>query len=281
MNVCLYHSNCSDGFCAAYVVNKAFMRNRKEVQCIPASYDAPPDIHDVDELIVVDVSWDKQTMLDLRSKCKSMIVLDHHKTAQANLKDMPFCIFDMNRSGAGLAWDYFFSDEPRPHIVSYIEDRDLWRFSLPKSKLISRVVSYTPYDLEAYEDLSLRMDDDLSEVAAEGEAINAVIESQVSEVVSNVRYCTFMDEGRCALINCTDSKLISDACNKLLIPGVDFSLAWRMLKDGRIYFSLRSDDTRKDVSAIALKAHGGGHRNASGGIFNTISDFMACIKFVV
>jgi hypothetical protein len=37
-------------------------------------------------------------------------------------------IFDMNRSGAGLAWDYFQPMTSRLRFIDYLEDRDLWRF---------------------------------------------------------------------------------------------------------------------------------------------------------
>jgi uncharacterized protein len=35
-------------------------------------------------------------------------ILDHHKTAQQALQSKPYAIFDMEKSGAGLTWEYFF-----------------------------------------------------------------------------------------------------------------------------------------------------------------------------
>ena len=52
-----------------------------------------------------------------------------------------FARFDMGRSGAVLAWDYFFggpsTGRPRPWIVEYVQDRDLWAWKLPRSKEVS------------------------------------------------------------------------------------------------------------------------------------------------
>lgn len=75
----------------------------------------------------------------------SVEVYDHHKTAQADLADWPNgkVVFDMERSGAGIAWDEFSPDKAldwmgiRPSLVSYVEDRDLWRWALPDSREVS------------------------------------------------------------------------------------------------------------------------------------------------
>lgn len=81
-----------------------------------------------------------------------VIVLDHHKSGQedlaapalANLANLE-THFDMNRSGATIARDYFklptLLDPSRATAIlklfDYIEDNDLWRHKLPDSKLFS------------------------------------------------------------------------------------------------------------------------------------------------
>jgi oligoribonuclease NrnB/cAMP/cGMP phosphodiesterase (DHH superfamily) len=70
----------------------------------------------------------------LKEKC-NVFILDHHKTAEEELKDIDDKIFDMHHSGAYLSWNYFydFDNENRSVVSSkvrefilLIEDRDLW-----------------------------------------------------------------------------------------------------------------------------------------------------------
>lgn len=58
----------------------------------------------------------------------------------------------------------------------------------------------------------------------------------------------------------------SDTAHALLsiYPAAPFTACWFRRKDGMIQYSLRSEDQRADVSEIATKFGGGGHRNAAG-----------------
>jgi oligoribonuclease NrnB/cAMP/cGMP phosphodiesterase (DHH superfamily) len=92
------------------------------------------------------------------------VVLDHHKTAQealSNWTDKPEnleIVFDMNRSGAGITWDYFSAshdDLPlRPPLIDYVEDRDIWKFALSDSKIINSVIGIEPLDFDNYDGLN-------------------------------------------------------------------------------------------------------------------------------
>jgi oligoribonuclease NrnB/cAMP/cGMP phosphodiesterase (DHH superfamily) len=125
--LCIYHGGCDDGFGAAYAVWKKF---GYEVEYYPATHGGPiPDVNDRD-VIMVDFSYKRNVLLQLIGKCKSMVILDHHKTAEADLDGLEdpklTLVFDMQRSGATIAWDHFHPDTPRPVLIRYVEDRDLW-----------------------------------------------------------------------------------------------------------------------------------------------------------
>ena len=116
--VCIYHKNCFDGICAAWVVSKKF----PEAKLIPAQYndknfetnllqDCYENANINDNYIIVDFSLPRDLMILIANKAKSIIVLDHHKTAEENCKGLDFCNFDMNESGASLAWKYFFNEK--------------------------------------------------------------------------------------------------------------------------------------------------------------------------
>src|SRR5215831_18604798 len=146
--VCVYHNNCFDGICSAWVVKKYF----PAAQLIPGNYgdkelvtglfalisnlmkDFP--VH----LILVDFSFPRETMMELNRCVEKMTVLDHHKTAEADCKGLEFCIFDMAESGASLAWKYFFKGMPMPKLVQYVKDRDLWLFKEPYSEEVNAFI---------------------------------------------------------------------------------------------------------------------------------------------
>ena len=63
-------------------------------------------------------------------------------------------IFDMERSGAGLTWDYFYPGRPRPWLIDYVEDRDLWRFKIEDAEVVNAYISTIPYTFEAWDEAS-------------------------------------------------------------------------------------------------------------------------------
>ncbi len=129
MAICIYHGNCADGFGAAWTVRKAL----GEIEFYAASYQEPPPDVTGKDVVMVDFSYKRQVLLEMSEKARSILILDHHKTAAEDLVDLPENViakFDMSRSGAMLAWDHFFPGESPPPLLLHIEDRDLWRFAL-------------------------------------------------------------------------------------------------------------------------------------------------------
>src|SRR5574343_992991 len=103
----LYHGNCYDGVTAAWVVYKAldlaFEGGVSNLEYLPMNYSDPcPDVKGKDVIIIV-FSFKRPIMEKIIEDCSSLIVLDHHKTVEAELKDLANpkgnIVFDMNRSG--------------------------------------------------------------------------------------------------------------------------------------------------------------------------------------
>src|SRR6478736_8978193 len=96
MDLCIYHSPCYDGFTAAWVVRQAF----PDAKFIGANYgDEPPDVRGK-EVIVVDFSYPRDVLERMHEQAKSLLVLDHHKSAEKALEGLYYAKFDMSRSGA-------------------------------------------------------------------------------------------------------------------------------------------------------------------------------------
>ena len=122
------HSPCADGFTAAWACWLA----HPDWEFYPAKHgDAPPDVKGR-QVYLLDFSYKRAVMEQLAEEAASVVVLDHHKTAEAELA--PLLAdgsitgeFDMNHSGAYLAWRYFHPSTPVPLFVLFVEDRDLGR----------------------------------------------------------------------------------------------------------------------------------------------------------
>ncbi len=292
--LCIYHGNCADGFGAAWAVRYAL---GDAVEFHPGVYqDAPPDVTGRD-VILVDFSYKRPVLLEMADKARSMLVIDHHKSAaedlaadgnyivdfgnytgnqtwqrfrdnvmQDEMEGCPYAriyaIFDMERSGAGMAWDFFVGGG-RPPLIDHIEDRDLWRFKLDGTREIQAVVFSHPYDFDVWDDLIARSQDDADRgrMIAEGEAIERKHHKDVAELVATFRRRMVIGGTEVWAANLPYT-LTSDA-GHLMAQGEPFAACYWDTPEGRV-FSLRSTEDGADVSAIAKQYGGGGHRNASG-----------------
>lgn len=290
----IYHANCADGFTAAWAVHKAM-----PAEFHAAAYGAPmPDTTGRD-VILVDFCYKPAQMLEMQQKARSILVLDHHKSAADELPDEPrtgpefltvarmdtwprrltwerhmacvyqdecegitfaivYAYFDMHRSGAGIAWDFFHPTTPRPALVNHVEDRDLWRFALAGTREIQATVFSHRYSFETW-DMLAQMDP--AELRKQGEAIERKHHKDVAELVAVCRRPMTI-AGHTVDVASLPHTLTSDA-GGLMAEGEPFAACYWDTATHRV-FSLRSRDDGIDVSVIAQSYGGGGHRNAAG-----------------
>lgn len=289
--MCIYHGNCADGFGAAWVVRKAL---GDDVEFVAGVYGKePPDVTDK-HVVLVDFSYKQDMLVQLSFKAASIIILDHHKSAAEDLAGFPkfdagiendcrcddgrillgwrgafthmyaqnapaiACCFDMNRSGAMLAWDHYFPDQEPPQLLRHIEDRDLWLFKLDGTREIQANLFSYPYDFEVWDQL---MAADVETLRSDGAAIERKHHKDVAELVA-VTKRRLVIGGHDVPAASLPYTLTSDA-GHLMAQSEPFAACYWDTPDGRV-FSLRSTDEGLDVSEIAKQYGGGGHRNASG-----------------
>lgn len=254
----LYHKNCSDGFCAAWVARKAY----PYAEFIPVSYQDPiPDVAGRD-VIIADFSYKREALEQMKAKATTLRVYDHHKTAEEDLRDLEYCIFDMDRSGAKLVWDYLYrspfaiTSEATPWLVDYTEDRDLWRFKLPHSKEISAALQSYPFDFEIWDRLEKR---DINDMIIEGSAILRYQQRLIGSLKQNV----IEVEIKGYKVPSLNSSVLQSELGNELAQGRPFAAIWYQDKEGCKY-SLRSTKEGIDVSEVAKSYGGGGHRSSAG-----------------
>jgi hypothetical protein len=265
----IYHANCQDGFCSAWLLWREF----PDAQFIPANYgDAPPDVSGK-IVYVVDFSFPRDVMIRLNEEAALLVVLDHHKTAQANLAGLPFCIFNMEKSGARLTWEYIQSSikgnyitemgKQPPWLVSYTEDRDLWNWDLPESKEVNACLASHPMDFELWN--SFDNEDSLARFVSDGEAILRYQESVVRSICANKRMVEVIKgDYEDHWMVCNSNMLMSEVGNELA-KTTGIGCCWFEKPDGSRLYSLRAiKDSSADCSKIAKRFGGGGHPGAAG-----------------
>lgn len=275
----VYHNECPDGFTAAWACWTYFGGKEHGTHYIPLAYgrDNVPDCTGLD-VVFVDCALPRERLEEINSVASSLVVLDHHKTTMAAMKGLEYCIFDMFRSGAGLAWDHFHPGEARPWLIDYVEGRDLWTWAHPHNEAVCDGLDTFPRSFETYQCLAfggtLVLDGDAHAlrdgedgfrlVLSVGKPILAYKRSQVTRACAKTRTITVQDYQVPSVNSCV---LQSEIGNALMTGPADpppFAVVWFRQADGRYRYSLRSVDSAVDVSEVAQAYGGGGHRNAAG-----------------
>jgi len=261
----IFHANCLDGFGAAFAAFSHF-RQGDDCPCdfVAASYGQHHPRVTGRDVYIVDFSYPRQVLQKLCRTARSVTVIDHHITAERNLADLERVhanlreVFDMNKSGAMLAWEYFHR-EPPPRLLLHIQDRDLWQFELEGTNDIYAALMTRPYDFRAWLDL---VADEAAPalLAAEGKAINryrrVMIDMHRDKAVMGT-----IDGCQVPVVNCYE-EITSDLLAEL---AADHPFAASYQDQGTLRkWSLRSNASGADVAAIAERFGGGGHRHASG-----------------
>ena len=253
----LFHDD-ADGMASAYAAWRVY---QDTATYIAVQYNQPvPEIPEgTTHLLIVDFSYDRETCDALASKY-SLLVIDHHRSAEENLRGSNYAIFNMNKSGCALTWEYFHKREPMPAILAYVQDRDLWKFDLPNSEVINLYIATLPFEFATWHDEACRPDFYFNACEA-GSYIQTFRNGQIQAALRDVRIM-FWDIHEVPVLNCSAN--VSEVGNELCrqYPDAPFSVTYCDRKGVRSW-SLRSVGDF-DVSEVARRYGGGGHQRAAG-----------------
>lgn len=273
-----YHKNCTDGYGAAYVLH---LKWGKAIKLVPYMYgDTIEGVYENDQLIFVDCSVppeDAEALLELGA---NITIIDHHKTAYEAYEASDIkrkyegridLTFDMNKSGATLAWAKYYGDALAPDVLRYIEDRDLWKKQLPDCDAFY----YGLNTFEWYKDgqLDFRplalMPNELISI---GRTVMAVQKEMMTASLGHITELDISTSDTTGwpvpAINCSIKSLVSDLGAAVLAKTKAPLVVLYSISSENVTFSLRSNqddpDGGQDVGHIAKLFGGGGHRNAAG-----------------
>lgn len=303
----IYHGNCADGFTSAWIAHHHF---NGDLDLHAGVYQTPPPDVTGRFVILIDFSYKREVLQKMADDAKFILVLDHHKSAALDLhpdvmEDMYalhkserwesiqheisaatdgdiYALFDMNRSGASIAWDFFFPGRSVPMLVRHVEDRDLWKFEIPGTREIQAVIFSYPYTIENWDLLDDMIRGNWQAVYEQGQAIDRKHFKDIAELlqvttrpmrfwvpqddtyyvvpVANLPYTMVSDAGKALLAcDCYGKPLPAE---DVQFVGKSFAVCYYDGPKGR-NFSFRSDG-KFDVSLVAAHYGGGGHKDAAG-----------------
>lgn len=260
----LYHANCNDGNAAAIAAHLKF---GEAATYIPVQYNKPmPEIPDQSDVFILDFSYPREILERLHDRSKSILVLDHHKTAMEELKGLPYAKFDMTKSGAVLAWEHFHPGEIMPTLFHIVQDRDLWKFKSPRTRAVTAALQTLVPDFRDYP--KYFWNDDM--LFSKG---TAKLEFDTLDIDSAVRKAVVTEWGqsgyKAAILNTIH--LFSEIGERIYLNyDVDFVAMYFITDSGELVFSFRSK-APVDVSVLAKRLGGGGHPQACGASMDLLS----------
>ena len=267
--ICIYHMPCADGFTSAWLVNKWSKTGRDvPVEFYGSAYSEKfPDVKDKD-VVLTDFSYKRPVLEKILEECKSLLILDHHKSSMIDLDfQHPKMkqIFDMDRSGAGIVYDFYFHDDSyfgnKNKLVEVVQDRDLYRFKYPDTKALSAYVFSIPYTFEDWDKLNYDFEHNLDRCLEAGEALLRKLDKDTSELVRLTMRHMVIGGHRVRVANIPP--MFTSEAGHIMSEGKPFAACYWDTPIGR-QFSLRSQQDGLDVSEIATKYGGGGHAHAAG-----------------
>jgi oligoribonuclease NrnB/cAMP/cGMP phosphodiesterase (DHH superfamily) len=266
---CFYHAGCPDGFGAVWAVWRAWGDDGRYVA---RGHGDTVDVrrHEGATVVFVDIAPSNEELRELSDRADRIVVLDHHISARDRYMADPslenaLCardhsvFFDLDRSGAVMAWQYFHPDEPTPDLLRYVEDQDLWNWKLPHSEEVNAAIGSYSREFETWETLAAKT---CEELVAEGRPILRANRIEVERSLSAVHPIS-IDGMRVEAVNAHHRRsAIGHELAKRASFGAPVGLVYR-ITGTRVDASIYSIGDF-DVSKIASRHGGGGHRNAAG-----------------
>lgn len=314
----LSHKGCPDGIASSWVYftflrqeNKTSFRENGtqlvDAVFYPAIAGKFTDIDYKDQdLIMFDVSKTSTDLIKVAKVAKSITILDHHHSLEKEMAKLTpseidkltnvKILYDVERSGAQITWDFFFPDKKRPWFIDIIADRDLWKWQIANSKSIGAYLYQNGYyTWKGFDSLMSCAESSIEKFSLMGQVL---LDAEAKEINENMRYAILTKfsipiiknnekdteplihneakveykDYRVYLVGCRHS-LASETCNLLAKKDCDFAAAWRYdFLSNEFWVSCRSVRDDVDLTQILKSVKGGGHVRAAGFSFKNTNE---------
>lgn len=289
---CFYHLDL-DGKCAGYLVGAyvCTKEDRKPENFIKINYgmEFPIDkIEKDEEVFIVDFSIDPDDMRKLLKITKNVVWIDHHKSAIEKYKDFEEHISGVRMTGPGISGatltEWFFQCNSKvdgmeaipglkpemddymwtniPTMIKLVADWDTWTFEYgDRTKYFHtafEMYEYEPWEYDQWEDLSIN----LNRYVHQGKMLYMYKQKQAEEYIKSKGFAVEFEGYKCFAVN---HGLINSDFFESVDDKYDIYIGFAYNGGSKRWsYSLRAANDNVDVSEIAVKYGGGGHKGAAG-----------------
>ncbi|WP_440110952.1 DHH family phosphoesterase [Acidovorax sp. BL-A-41-H1] len=263
----LYHGRgCPDGFGAALAA-WLFYGDTAEYLGLDhgdvASIDDLPDVRGR-AVYILDFSFANEIMAALDERAAKLVMLDHHKSAAEKLTGFAcrcgVVHFDMNKSGARLAWEFFLPHTPVPPLLQYVEDRDIWKWEFAESAGFLSALDMEPQTFDRWRDIASFTPAQMEQFMARGAAMDEKYRKLAADIAEGAQPLVF--NGITGLMVNAPGMFHSLVGDILSAKTGTFALMWSAGAKG-VKVGLRAQ-RNFDCIALAESMGGGGHAQACG-----------------
>lgn len=264
----IYHGHgCPDGFAAALA---AWLFYAGQAEFLGLDHGDIKSVADLPALVgraiyILDFSFSAELLREIESRAAKLVLLDHHKSAADKLQGFHsrcgVVHFDMEKSGAHLAWDFFQREQPLPDLVRFVEDRDIWVWQYPESPGFLAALDLEPHEFERWNEIASFNEVQLEHYVERGQAMDEKFKRLALDMAESAKPVVF--NGHSGLMVNVPGAFQSEVGDILCKRSGTFGLLWTVDKNGQIKVGLRSQAGFNCIP-LAESMHGGGHAQACG-----------------
>jgi uncharacterized protein len=264
----LYHGrSCPDGFAAALAARLYY---GDAVQCVGLDHGDVKTLADLPSLdgravYILDFSFGEDLLRGMEQRAAKLVLLDHHKSAAEKLTGFScrcgVVHFDMTKSGARLAWEFFHPETPLPDLVRFVEDRDIWTWQYPESAGFLAALDMESFDFARWAQIAAFTPAELQSFMARGQAMDEKFAKLATDMAEAAEPMVFNGQ-QGLMVNAPGvfHSLVGELLSK---KSGTFALMWTVGKGGVVKVGLRSQ-RGFDCIPLAASMGGGGHAQACG-----------------
>ena len=263
----IYHGrHCPDGFGAALA---AWMFYGDAAEYLALDHGQVQSLDDLPAIAgravyILDFSFGPELLRAIDTEAAKLVLLDHHKSALDKLGGFAcrcgVVHFDMAKSGARLAWEFFHPERDVPALLQYVEDRDIWKWEFPESAPFLAALDMEPQDFERWHEIAGFSTEQLGQFMARGGAMDEKYRKLAADIASAAQPLVFNGvEGLMVNAPGLFHSLVGDL---LSAQSGTFALMWSA-GSGGVKVGLRSQ-RHFDCIPLAESLGGGGHAQACG-----------------
>lgn len=273
--VALYHGNCNDGWCSAYILKRKF----PEAKIISVLYGTKADPYieraTGNDVYILDFCFEFDAMKEIVEKANKVTIIDHHEGASAIIESLRLLeapnlniVFEhKNESGASLTYKSLYPGEQIPWWVEYTAANDIGNWNiLPDQHLHMSYISSFKKNEEDWDEMIREYEADQKKALDQCVGISRVYALRVEEIAKSGTLIDF--EGITTVAAACSPKAMASGVANAIAGVYGLGIAYVIMdKDGvpSMEISLRSrKNSGIDCIKLAQKYGGSGHQQAAG-----------------